>query len=100
MMRNWLFFILHSSFFIFLLASCEHRELIDPNTGHYLRIYLAGTVFSMVATGLNGYINAQGFPRIGMISVMIGALVNLALDPLFIFTLGLGLGIAEKSAFV
>ena len=40
MMRNWLFFILHSSFFIFLLASCEHRELIDPNTGHYLRIYL------------------------------------------------------------
>ena len=40
MMRNWLFFILHSSFFIFLLTACEHRELSDPNTGHYLRIYL------------------------------------------------------------
>lgn len=40
MMRNWLFFILHSSFFIFLLASCEHRELMDPTNGHYIRIYL------------------------------------------------------------
>ena len=40
MMRNWLFFILYSSFFIFLLSACEHRELVDPNTGHYLRIYL------------------------------------------------------------
>ena len=39
-MRNWLFFILYSSFFIFLLSSCEHRELIDPTNGHYIRIYL------------------------------------------------------------
>ena len=40
MMRNRLFFILHSLFFILLLASCEHRELSDPNFGHYLRIYV------------------------------------------------------------
>ena len=40
MIRYWLSFILHASFFIFLLTSCEHRELMDPNTGHYLRIYL------------------------------------------------------------
>lgn len=40
MMRNWLFFVLHSFFFIFLFASCEHRALTDPNTGHYVRIYL------------------------------------------------------------
>ncbi len=58
--------------------------------GQYLRIYLAGTVFSMLTTGLNGYINAQGRPRIGMLSVVIGAAVNIALDPIFIFVFDMG----------
>ena len=56
----------------------------------YLRIYLTGTVFSMTATGLNGYINAQGFPRIGMLSTIIGAIINIILDPLFIFVFKMG----------
>ncbi|MBR3949072.1 MAG: MATE family efflux transporter [Oscillospiraceae bacterium] len=56
----------------------------------YLSVYLAGTVFSMTATGLNGYINAQGFPRIGMLSIVIGAVTNILLDPVFIFLLDLG----------
>ncbi len=56
----------------------------------YLRIYLFGTAFSMLVTGLNGYINAQGFPRIGMLSTVIGAVINIVLDPIFIFTLDLG----------
>ena len=56
----------------------------------YLNIYLAGTVFSMTATGLNGYINAQGFPRIGMLSIIIGAVTNILLDPVFIFVLDMG----------
>ena len=56
----------------------------------YLNVYLLGTAFSMIATGLNGYINAQGFPRIGMLSIVIGAAVNIALDPVFIFVLQLG----------
>ncbi len=56
----------------------------------YLRIYLAGTLFIMIATGMNAYINAQGFPVIGMLSVTIGAAANLILDPVFIFGLGLG----------
>ena len=56
----------------------------------YLKVYLLGTVFSMTATGLNGYISAQGYPRVGMMSVVIGALINIALDPLFIFLLGMG----------
>ena len=51
----------------------------------YLRIYLAGTAFSMISSGMNGYINAQGFPRVGMMSIIIGAVVNIVLDPLFIF---------------
>lgn len=56
----------------------------------YLRIYLLGTVFTMVATGMNPYINAQGFPALGMMTVVIGAAANIVLDPLFIFTLGMG----------
>lgn len=56
----------------------------------YLRIYLFGTSFSMLSTGLNSYINAQGFPRIGMCTTLIGAGINIALDPLFIFTFNMG----------
>lgn len=56
----------------------------------YLNIYLAGAAFSMLATGLNGYINAQGFPKIGMLSIVIGAAVNIVLDPVFIFVLHMG----------
>ena len=56
----------------------------------YLNVYLAGTVFSMVSTGMNGYINAQGFPRIGMLSIVLGAGVNILLDPVFIFALRMG----------
>ena len=51
----------------------------------YLDIYLLGTVFSMLSTGLNGYINAQGFPKIGMCAIVLGAVTNIVLDPIFIF---------------
>ena len=56
----------------------------------YMRIYLLGTVFAMIATGLNPYINAQGYARTGMLTVVIGAVTNIVLDPLFIFVLHLG----------
>ena len=56
----------------------------------YLDIYLAGTVFSMITTGMNGYINAQGFPKIGMLSIVIGAVINIVLDPVFIFGFNMG----------
>ncbi len=56
----------------------------------YLKIYLIGTPFLMLSTGLNGFINAQGFPKIGMLTTAIGAVLNLALDPVFIFTLDMG----------
>ena len=58
----------------------------------YLNIYLTGTLFSMISTGMNGYINAQGFPKIGMCSIVIGALCNIILDPIFIF--GMDMGVA------
>ena len=66
----------------------------------YLNIYLAGTVFVMIATGLNGYINAQGFPRIGMLSVVLGAAVNIALDPVFIFALRMGVSGAALATVI
>lgn len=56
----------------------------------YLRVYLCGAVCPLLATGLNGYINAQGFPKIGMLSVVIGAVINIILDPVLIFALKLG----------
>ncbi len=56
----------------------------------YLRIYLFGTVFSMLSTGLNGFINAQGYPNIGMGTTLLGAVLNLVLDPVFIFAFGMG----------
>ena len=56
----------------------------------YLRIYLFGTFFSMITTGMNGYINAQGFPRIGMATTIIGALLNIVLDYLLINIAGMG----------
>lgn len=56
----------------------------------YLKIYLLGTSFTMLATGLNGFINAQGFPRMGMLTTLLGAVLNLVLDPVFIFGLNMG----------
>ena len=56
----------------------------------YLRVYLPGTVFAMLSTGLNGYINAQGFPTVGMGTTILGAALNLILDPIFIFGLDMG----------
>lgn len=57
----------------------------------YMMIYLIGTIPSMLTTGMNPFINAQGYATTGMISVMIGAAANLILDPLFIFTFQLGI---------
>ena len=68
--------------------------------GQYLRIYLAGTVFSMLTSGLNGYINAQGKPRIGMLSVIIGAATNIVLDPIFIFALDMGVAGAALATVI
>ena len=56
----------------------------------YLLIYLAGTIPVMISLGMNPFINAQGFGRTGMMTTLLGAVINLILDPLFIFVLGMG----------
>lgn len=56
----------------------------------YGRIYLAGNLFVLISLGMNSFINAQGFARIGMMTTLLGAAANILLDPLFIFLLGWG----------
>ncbi|MCD8397094.1 MAG: MATE family efflux transporter [Lachnospiraceae bacterium] len=56
----------------------------------YLRIYLFGILFSMIVTGMNGFISALGFPGTAMWTTVIGAVLNLILDPIFIFGFSLG----------
>ena len=56
----------------------------------YLSIYLLGTLFVETSVGLNTFINTQGRPAIAMYSVLIGAVLNIILDPIFIFVMGMG----------
>lgn len=62
-----------------------------PYAVDYFRIYVLGTIPVLLSLGMNPYINAQGFPKIGMLTVIIGAVLNIALDPLFIFTFDMGI---------
>ncbi|MGN0968286.1 MAG: MATE family efflux transporter, partial [Oscillospiraceae bacterium] len=65
-------------------------DVTFPYADEYLSVYLCGTLFVMVSLGMNPFINAQGFGRTGMLTVVVGAAVNLVLDPIFIFALDLG----------
>ncbi|MEE0467785.1 MAG: MATE family efflux transporter [Blautia sp.] len=58
-----------------------------PYADAYLTIYTAGTFFALMAIGLNYFITCQGFPAVGMLTVLIGAVTNIILDPVFIFLL-------------
>ena len=62
-----------------------------PYAYPYMMIYLLGTVASMIATGMNPFINSQGYSTVGMLSVALGAVTNLILDPIFIFVFGFGI---------
>lgn len=66
----------------------------------YLKIYLWGTPFVMISTGLNGFINAQGFPKTGMLTTVIGAFLNLVLDPIFIFGYHMGVSGAALATII
>ena len=57
----------------------------------YLSVYLCGTFFAMCGLGMNGFINAQGYGRVGMFTVLLGAVVNIILDPILIFSFGMGI---------
>lgn len=61
-----------------------------PYAASYLTVYLLGTLCVMTSLGLNPYINCQGFAKIGMLTVVVGAAANIVLDPVLIFVLHLG----------
>lgn len=62
-----------------------------PYAAEYTRVYLLGTLFVMISLGMNAFINAQGFAKTGMLTVLLGAAVNIVLDPVFIFALDMGI---------
>ncbi|MBO5770023.1 MAG: MATE family efflux transporter [Spirochaetales bacterium] len=82
-----------------VILSIWHRPLLlafgaSENTieyaSAYMKIYSLGTIFVQLTLGMNAFITAQGFTKISMMSVLIGAISNIILDPIFIFGLGMG----------
>ncbi len=73
---------------ILILFGAGERSVVFADA--YLQVYLFGTLFSMLAAGLSGFINAQGSPKTAMAATVLGAGVNIVLDPIFIFTLDMG----------
>lgn len=71
-----------------------------PYADTYFTIYVCGTIFSLLATGLNQFIICQGFARMGMISIAVGAVSNILLDPLFIFTFRMGVAGAALATVI
>ena len=73
----------------FLLAFGASENTISYAAA-YMNIYAVGTIFVQLTLGLNAFITAQGFAKTGMLSVLIGAVINIVLDPIFIFGLHMG----------
>ncbi len=93
-MGNSFTLLVVTSFVLFFACYCFRRPILylfgasDASyqyANEYLQIYILGTPFAMITTGMNGFINAQGFPKIGMMTTILGAVLNLILDPVFIF---------------
>lgn len=86
-----------------------HRELLlafgaSENTiqyaAEYMSIYAVGTIFVQLTLGMNAFITAQGFTKVSMISVLVGAVANIALDPILIYGCGMGVGGAALATVI
>ena len=73
-----------------LLHAFGASDVTYPYARDYIRIYLLGTLFVMITLGMNPFINNQGFGNMGMLTILIGAVLNIILDPLFIFVFHMG----------
>ncbi len=73
----------------FLMAFGASENTIEYAVS-YMSIYALGTIFVQLTLGMNTFITAQGFAKVGMYSVLIGAVVNIVLDPIFIFACHMG----------
>lgn len=81
------FFMVFKDPLLMLFGASENTL---PYASAYLTIYLIGTIFVQISLGLNAFINSQGFAKMGMITVLIGAVLNIILDPIFIFVFDMG----------
>lgn len=73
---------------LLLLFGASENTL--PYAWSYMQIYVLGTFFVMITLGLNNFISTQGFAKISMLTVIIGAVINIVLDPVFIFVFNMG----------
>lgn len=73
-----------------LLLAFGASENTIPYANSYMNLYALGTLFVELTLGMNAFITTQGFAKTGMYSVLIGAVANIILDPVFIFLLGMG----------
>lgn len=83
----------------FLLAFGASENTIEYATS-YMRIYALGTIFVQLTLGMNAFITAQGFASTGMLTVLIGAVCNIILDPIMIFVLNLGVSGAALATII
>ncbi len=73
-----------------LLRLFGASEATLPYAVSYSRIYVLGSIFVLLVMGMNPFITTQGFAKISMMTTLIGAIINIVLDPIFIFVLGMG----------
>ena len=66
----------------------------------YIRIYALGTLFVQITQGMNAYINTQGYAKVGMCTILIGAIMNIILDPIFIFVFNMGVSGAALATII
>ena len=83
-----------------LLYMCGASDSTFTYADNYISIYLIGSVFVMISLGMNSFINAQGFAKIGMMTVLLGAVANIILDPIFIFLFNMGVSGAALATLI
>lgn len=75
-------------------------EKTIPYATDYMRIYLLGSVFVLIVMGMNPFLTTQGFAKFAMMTTVIGAVINIVLDPIFIFGLHMGVGGAALATII
>ncbi len=108
-MGNTFAMLLSTGVLLTILVLCFKKPLLYlfgasdvtfPYADSYLSIYLCGSIFVMTGLGMNPFINAQGFGRMGMMTVLLGAVTNIVLDPLFIFIFDMGVSGAALATVI
>lgn len=92
-----IFFYVFKKNILYLFGASENTFYY---ANEYLKIYLIGTVFSMLATGINSFIIAMGYSNRAMQTVLVGAILNIILDPIFIYAFNLGVSGAALATII